>query len=439
MKELGMLQYGEFRSAKSTGIIFALGWIAYGSTYLLRKPIGVIKADLEKDLDLSKSALGWLDTALLLPYAVMQMVLGQLGDKFGARQTFGIGLLLSGLSMISFGWWNNFNLFWVLLFINGTAQAQCWPNCTKVLLSWFSDEVRNSIFGMFGTCAFAGGVIGTMLAVYLQAHSGWRAVFFLPSIIVLLVGVVVLLFYKMPEDVGITVSGRDSKLKMTMSEKPSGQGTKSMSFLQLWKLPMLMEVAVAVFCLKVVRYCMYMWLPMYLLQQLKYEQSTAGILSTIFEVGGVLGSALIGFILDRYFQGRGLFGTALSVTMSTVALVMFTFTGSWGTTFNVAFLLLAGAFNAGPDTMLGGSIPADLGEKYGQNAAAATVGLVNGFGSIGPCIEGPLIGLVATWYGWTSVFFVMTVLSAFGALAVFRASMIQTRINLERLQNINHI
>lgn len=26
----------------------------------------------------------------------------------------------------------------------------------------------------------------------------------------------------------------------------------------------------------------------------------------------------------------------------------------------------------------GGSIPADLGEKYGQNAAAATVGLVNG-------------------------------------------------------------
>lgn len=31
---------------------------------------------------------------------IFQMVLGQLGDKFGARQTFGIGLLLSGLSMV---------------------------------------------------------------------------------------------------------------------------------------------------------------------------------------------------------------------------------------------------------------------------------------------------------------------------------------------------
>jgi len=30
---------------------------------------------------------------------------------------------------------------------------------------------------------------------------------------------------------------------------------------------MLAEVAVAVFCLKAVRYCMYMWLPMYLLNQ----------------------------------------------------------------------------------------------------------------------------------------------------------------------------
>lgn len=31
---------------------------------------------------------------------IFQMVLGQLGDKCGARQTFGIGLLLSGLSMV---------------------------------------------------------------------------------------------------------------------------------------------------------------------------------------------------------------------------------------------------------------------------------------------------------------------------------------------------
>ena len=32
---------------------------------------------------------------------------------------------------------------------------------------------------------------------------------------------------------------------------------------------MLPEVAATMFCLKVVRYCMYMWLPMYLLQRVR--------------------------------------------------------------------------------------------------------------------------------------------------------------------------
>ena len=44
-------------------------------------------------------------------------------------------------------------------------QAQCWPNCMKILGSWYPDKVRNSVFGIFGTCAFVGGIVGTALAV----------------------------------------------------------------------------------------------------------------------------------------------------------------------------------------------------------------------------------------------------------------------------------
>ena len=44
-------------------------------------------------------------------------------------------------------------------------QSQCWPNVTKVLMSWFTDDVVNSVFGLFGTCIFGGGIIATMVAV----------------------------------------------------------------------------------------------------------------------------------------------------------------------------------------------------------------------------------------------------------------------------------
>ena len=70
-------------------------WIAYGSAYFLRKPLGVIKDDLEIGLGVSATSLGWVDTALLLPYAVISLTLGSLGDLLGPRITLAGGLLLS--------------------------------------------------------------------------------------------------------------------------------------------------------------------------------------------------------------------------------------------------------------------------------------------------------------------------------------------------------
>lgn len=68
-------------------IVFGVLWLAYGSTYLLRKPLGVIKADLESGLNVSSAILGWVDTALLLPYAAVSLTLGSVGDRLGSRVT----------------------------------------------------------------------------------------------------------------------------------------------------------------------------------------------------------------------------------------------------------------------------------------------------------------------------------------------------------------
>ena len=51
---------------------------------------------------------------------------------------------------------NNFFLF---------LQALCWPNGSKVISSWFSGPEKNTVFGLYGTSAFAGGIFGTVLSV----------------------------------------------------------------------------------------------------------------------------------------------------------------------------------------------------------------------------------------------------------------------------------
>ena len=60
--------------------------------------------------------------------------------------------------------WYNINTE-LLTYCDVSLQAQCWPNVMKALGAWYPDRVRNTVFGMFGTCAFAGGIIGTAVAV----------------------------------------------------------------------------------------------------------------------------------------------------------------------------------------------------------------------------------------------------------------------------------
>lgn len=201
------------------------------------------------------------------------------------------------LFQMTFGYCKHLLMFLLLLFLNGTFQATAWPNCVKCLSSWYSDERRASIFGLWGTCTFAGGILGTSLAVYLQSlySPDLRMNFILPSVAVLCIGILVFFTMKMPSELDIVIPGKE--LLVSNSTSTDHQ---NLTFLQVIKLKLVPELVVAVICVKLVRYCLYMWLPMYLHEALNYSKVQAGMLSTSFEIGGVLGSALIGVFIKRY-------------------------------------------------------------------------------------------------------------------------------------------
>lgn len=118
--------------------------------------------------------------------------------------------------------------------------------------------------------------------------------------------------------------------------------------------------------MKVVRYCMFMWLPMYLVHHLRYSVAEAGLFSTIFDIGGALGSPLVGFLLDRFFQSNGLFGIWTVVTTSSISLILFAATAELGFAQNAIFTFVAGATNCAVDALLAGSFSMKIGEADGR-------------------------------------------------------------------------
>ena len=192
---------------------------------------------------------------------------------------------------------------------------------------------------------------------------------------------------------------------------------------------------------------MTMWLPLYLLEHLGYSKLQAGIFSTVFDIGGIIGAPVFGLLLDRYYADQPLLGVILTMALGSLVTLLFIITSSWGMVINLSCLLVAGAANCGPDAILSGMIiilsksykilsgseSFKLGESGGEGRGGAVTSFVNGVGNCGSIVEGPLIGLLLTLTGWEGVLGSFVGVNTVGALILYQGY--NTRIKPGLLPN----
>lgn len=138
----------------------------------------------------------------------------------------------------------------------------------------------------------------------------------------------------------------------------------------------------------------------------KYLSSeAAGNLSTLFDVGGVLGGILAGHISDR-LNARAI--TAASFMYCAIpALFLYRSYGSISLTVNIILMFITGMFVNGPYALITTAVSADLGTHSslrGNSRALATVtAIIDGTGSVGAAI-GPLLTGYISAMSWSAVF-----------------------------------
>jgi len=145
------------------------------------------------------------------------------------------------------------------------------------------------------------------------------------------------------------------------------------------------------------------------------SDATAGSLSTIFDVGGVLGGVLAGHISDR-LNARAI--TAASFMYCAIpALFLYRTYGSMSIVWNICLMFITGMFVNGPYALITTAVSADLGTHSslnGNSRALATVtAIIDGTGSVGAAI-GPLLTGYISSKSWSAVF---TMLMAAALLA----------------------
>lgn len=389
--------------------VFSLTWLAYATYYFGRKGFSVVKTTLQERYGLSVGILGWIDTGYLAAYAIGQFCNGAIGDRIGSRRLIGFGMLAAAASCALFGFSATGAMFLLAFILDGYFQSTGWPGCVKAMGAWFTAKERGTVMGMWSTCYQIGGLAAGLAVTFLLTHYGWRSAFFVPAIMIAVVGVLVLMFLPTRE------TQKRSAAVEVLGEIPNAAPADG-SYFALVRSPVLWSLGAAYFCLKLIRYSLLFWLPYYLDKQLHYSKSQAGYQSVSFEVGGVLGAVAIGYISDKYFPGRRRLIAAVMTAALAAALLLYIQISPISMVLNFAGMALVGFCLFGPDTIICGAAAQDLGGKHNVAKAA---GFINGIGSVGAVFQGVVTTSVTkSSYGWNGLLYLFVAMAIVSSIAL---------------------
>src|SRR3989442_4392038 len=119
----------------------------------------------------------WVLNAYILTYAVLLIPAGRLGDMFGPKLMFLIGLVVFTLASIACSLSPTPGVLIAARIAQGVGGAILTPQTLSMLTNIFPPERRGAAFGVWGAVAGVASVTGPTLGGFLVTNYDWRAVF----------------------------------------------------------------------------------------------------------------------------------------------------------------------------------------------------------------------------------------------------------------------
>ena len=406
---------------RQTGTVLLL-FGGYASLYFCRADLSVATPLLIEELGQHgvKHAdavirMGSIASLGVLAYALGKLFLGGLGDFWGGRISFIIGLVGATLFTLVFASGLSLPLFSLAWIGNRLTQSLSWAGLIKVSSKWFDFSSYGMIIGILSISYLVGDAAARQWMGMLIEHGyGWRTLFYFAAAVVGFFLVASFLFLRESRlDAGF-VEAKPNPLNLFAGSESRPQSVASLL------LPLFRSRAFLLVCLlslgcTIIRESFNFWNPVYLRDYLGYSVSNAARTSAVFPAVGAVSVLATGWLSDRLgVNGRALIMfVGLLATAAALALLTTIHTSSTGPLLpliaigTVAFCLL------GPYSYLGGAIALDFG---GKQAGAVSSGMIDGIGYLGAVVAGDSIARVSVYFGWQGVFVALAAVSFLSAL-----------------------
>uniref|UniRef100_A0A672LZJ2 Solute carrier family 37 member 1 n=1 Tax=Sinocyclocheilus grahami TaxID=75366 RepID=A0A672LZJ2_SINGR len=331
-----------------------------------------------------KQLLGAMDYSFLCAYAIGMYLSGIIGGRLPIRLYLTVGMLSSGLFTCLFGLGYVYDIhclgFYIFVQVaNGLVQTTGWPSVVTCIGNWFGKGRRGLIMGLWNS--------HIIICFLFLIERNWGTELLLGQ-----------------ESIGVCVSVQQVVVVKSEAE-PS-----AISFMGALRIPGVVEFSLCLLFAKLVSYTFLFWLPFYITKAAHLDAKKAGDLSTLFDVGGIVGGILAGVISDKMEKRATTCAVMLLLAAPTVCHSADQIQEACA--FNDSSLChFYLAIDSGLYRMLiTTAVSADLGThkslKGNARALSTVTAIIDGTGSIGVAV-GPLLAGLLSSQGWDQVFYML--------------------------------
>lgn len=168
--------------------------------------VNVALPALQKNLNATVTDVQWVIEAYTLFLAALLLFGGSLGDQFGRKKIYAIGVTFFALASVWCGLAPNVNQLIIARAAQGVGGALLVPGSLAIISATFSENDRGQAIGTWSGATAITTALGPVLGGWLIEHVSWRAVFFLN--VPLAIAVLVLVLRFVPESRDEDSSGK---------------------------------------------------------------------------------------------------------------------------------------------------------------------------------------------------------------------------------------
>lgn len=370
-------------------VVYVVVALAYFLVYFHRTSTAVMAPDLVTAFGITPTAIGLFGSMYFYAYAIGQLPAGILADRWGARKTMSLFILVAGVGAILFGMAGSFNTALVARFLVGLGIGFIYVPAMRILADWFKKDEFATYSGIFLAVGNAGSLASAAPLVALMAAIGWRSSMTSVGIVSLVVAALLYMFVRnKPTDVG-GASIADIQGIPVASSTPIGIG-ESLGILvrnyNFWTIAVMFFVWYGT-----VMGFQGLWAGPYLMNVYHLTKAQVGNILTIISIGMIFGCPISGIIADKLIKSKkkvAMIGLTLNI-LTWIPLVFMI--DSMSLSF-IRVLLFVYGFFGGFFVLLF----ANVKENIDLRMAGTTIGFVNIFANGGGAIyQQVMAGIIA--------------------------------------------